>query len=172
LLVYDLGRRLWDRTVGLSAALALLFTVQFSLQAHLAQIDAVLCLWTTLSLYCLCRHLLLGDGWKWYALGGFAAGLGVITKGVGFLPLLLLVPYFTVRWLRWPLPRMEPAGWRWLIAPATMLLAIALWLVPMLIAVALSNDPHLVAYRNEILFRQTVTRYSAAWHHAQPFYYY
>ncbi len=84
LLVYDLGRRLWNREAGLWAALVLLFTVQFTLQARLAQIDATLCFWVTLSLYGLLRHLLLRSGWGWYALGAFAAGLGVITKGVGF----------------------------------------------------------------------------------------
>ena len=42
----------------------------------------------------------------------------------------------------------------------------------MLIAVASSGDPALHAYRNEILFHQTVTRYASAWHHQQPFYYY
>lgn len=42
-LVYDLGRRLWDRQTGFAAAFALLFTVEFSLRAHLGQIDALLC---------------------------------------------------------------------------------------------------------------------------------
>lgn len=171
-LVYDLGRRLWDRQTGFAAAFALLFTVQFSLQAHLAQIDALLCFWTTLALYGFCRHLLLGNGWKWYALGGFAAGLGVITKGVGFLPFLILIPFAVARWQRWPLPRIEQGGWRWGIAPAMFLLAIALWLVPMLTAVAFSDDPQLRAYRDEILFQQTVKRYAGAWHHNKPFYYY
>jgi 4-amino-4-deoxy-L-arabinose transferase-like glycosyltransferase len=169
LLVYDLGRRLWDRGAGLVAALALLFSVQFSMQAHFAQIDALLCFWTTLSLYGLCRHLLLGHGWRWYALGGCAAGLGVITKGVGFLPLLILIPYAIARVRRWPLPRLEPAGWRWALAPAAFVAAISLWLVPMLIASA--GDPQLAAYRDEILFQQTVTRYASAWHHEKPFYY-
>lgn len=172
LLVYDLGRRLWDRQTGFAAAFALLFTVQFPLQAHLAQIDALLCFWTTLSIYGLCRHLLLGQGWKWYALGGFAAGLGVITKGVGFLPFLILVPFAFARWRRWPLPRIDAGGWRWAIAPLTFLLAIALWLAPMLTAVALSDDPQLAAYRDEILLQQTVKRYATAWHHDKPFYYY
>lgn len=170
LLVYDLGRRLWDRGAGLTAALALLFTIQFSMQAHFAQIDELLCFWTTLSLYGLCRHLLLGHGWRWYALGGFAAGLGVITKGVGFLPLLILIPYAFARVRHWPLPRLEKAGWRWAFAPAAFLGAIALWLVPMLIAAG--TDPQFAAYRDEILFQQTVTRYASSWHHAKPFYYF
>jgi len=170
--VYDLGRRLWDREVGFAAALALLFTIQFSLQAHLAQIDALLCFWTTLSVYGLCRHLLCGHGWRWYALGGFAAGLGVITKGVGFLALLILLPYAFARWRQWPVARLGDAGWRWSIAPLAFLGAIAIWLVPMLVAVALSSDPQLVAYRDEILYQQTVKRYATAWHHNKPFYYY
>ena len=45
-LVYDLGRRLWNRETGLAAGLALLFTVQFVWQARQAQIDATLCFWT------------------------------------------------------------------------------------------------------------------------------
>jgi 4-amino-4-deoxy-L-arabinose transferase-like glycosyltransferase len=172
LLVYDLGRRLWNREAGLWAALILLFTVQFTLQARLAQIDATLCFWITLSLYGLLRHLLLRSGWGWYALGGFAAGLGVITKGVGFLPLLVLLPYLWARSRKWPLPDLSRSATHWMWALVAFLAAIGLWLVPMLIAVALSDDPALRAYRDEILLHQTVTRYASAWHHQQPFYYY
>ena len=57
-----------------------------------AQIDPTLCFLTTFSLYALLRHLLLGPAWGWYFIGGFAAGLGVFTKGVGFLPVLVLIP--------------------------------------------------------------------------------
>ncbi len=171
-LVHDLTRRLWNREAGLCAALVLLFTVQFTLQARLAQIDATLCFFTTLSLYGLLRHLLLKDGWRWYILGGFAAGLGVITKGVGFLPLLVFAPYAYACWRKWPLPELQatPAGWS--SAAFAFVGAIALWLVPMLIAVAWSDDPALEIYRDEILFQQTVTRYATAWHHQQRFYYY
>ncbi|HKE44518.1 MAG TPA: glycosyltransferase family 39 protein [Steroidobacteraceae bacterium] len=172
LLVYDLGRRLWNREAGLWAALILLFTVQFTLQARSAQIDATLCFWVTLSLYAFLRHLLLRDGWGWYALGGFAAGLGVITKGVGFLPFLVFLPYAWARWRKWPVRAVSGNAARWSWAPLAFFAAIALWLVPMLIAVAMSGDPALRAYRDEILFHQTVTRYAAAWHHQQPFYYY
>jgi len=52
------------------------------------------------------------------------------------------------------------------------LLGVSIWLVPMLTAVATRNDPSLVAYRNEILFHQTVERYAAAWHHVEPWYYF
>lgn len=172
LLVYDLARRLWNREAGLWAALVLLFTLQFTLQAHLAQIDAVLCFFTTLSLYGLLRQLLLRHGWRWYALGGFAAGLGVITKGVGFLPLLVLLPFAYARWKKWPLLELRATPLHWSLAPIAFVAAVLLWLVPMLLAVAFSGDPALAAYRDEILFQQTVTRYATAWHHRQPFYYF
>lgn len=34
------------------------------------------------------------------------------------------------------------------------------------------GDPSLAAYRDEILFRQTVTRYANAWHHREPFWFF
>ncbi len=171
-LVYDLTRRLWNREAGLWAGLVLLFTLQFVLQARAGQIDATLCFFTTLSLYALLRHLLLGHGWSWYVLGGFAAGLGVITKGVGFLPLLVLLPYVYARRRKWHLPNVTGTPLQWSGAPLAFAGAVALWLVPMLWAVAASGDPALESYRDEILFQQTVSRYVTAWHHQRPFYYY
>ena len=37
---------------------------------------------------------------------------------------------------------------------------------------AANADPSLAAYRDEILFRQTVARYTDAWHHREPFWYF
>ncbi len=170
LLVYDLGRRLWNRETGLIAGLALLFTVQFVWQARQAQIDATLCFWTTLGLYGLLRHLLLGPQWRWYCIGWAAAGFGVITKGVGFLPLLVLIPFAILRSDAWQ-PRLRTARTaRWLLGPLAFVAATAVWLVPMLIAA--SADPAIAAYRDEILFRQTIDRYTDAWHHREPFWYF
>jgi 4-amino-4-deoxy-L-arabinose transferase-like glycosyltransferase len=173
LLTYDLARRLWNRTTGFAAGLALLATVQFVWQARLGQIDATLCLFTTLALCGLLRHLLLGPAWRWYYIGWAAAGLGVITKGVGFLPLLVLIPYALTRTWRERLPSADQAptsAWRWWLGPLAMLAAIAIWLAPMLIIA--NADPALAAYRDEILFGQTIDRYAGAWHHREPFWYY
>lgn len=176
-LTFDLGRRLWNRRVGLMAATVLLVTLQFTLLAKRAQIDAYECLWTTLGLYGVLRHLLRGPAWGWCWAGFAAMGLGIITKGVGFLPLLVFVPYVFARWRRWPrLPRLAPSAWgavwRWLAALGALLVAIGVWLAPMLIVVALSDSPQLTAYRDNILFHQTAGRYAAAWHHFQPPWYY
>lgn len=170
-MVYDLGRRIADRRAGLLAALTLACTVQFLTTMRSAQIDATLCLLMTFSLYGLMRHLLWGPKWHWYALGGLAAGLGVITKGVGFLPILMPLVYVVLRRRGWNhLPRFE-GGWRWWLAPLAMLLGICVWFVPMLVAAAARGGGY-AAYRDEILFHQTVTRYGAAWHHHEPWYYF
>jgi 4-amino-4-deoxy-L-arabinose transferase-like glycosyltransferase len=42
----------------------------------------------------------------------------------------------------------------------------------MLVAVAQSADPRLLAYRDGILFQQTIDRYASAWHHVKPWYYF
>ena len=68
-LLYDLGRRLWNRETGLAAGFALLLSLQFVWQSRQAQIDATLCFWCVLSLYGLLRHLLTGPAWGWYAIG-------------------------------------------------------------------------------------------------------
>jgi 4-amino-4-deoxy-L-arabinose transferase-like glycosyltransferase len=138
-----------------------------------------------------------------------------VTKGVGFLPLLVLIPYavlgargFSVWRVSRPAagsrgtqfddsPAAHPAApsppaieglfaadsvaasatgkvsrWRWGLIVVGFLLGVSVWLVPMLIAVATRHDTALVAYRDEILFQQTVHRYAAAWHHVEPWYYF
>lgn len=171
-LVYDLVRRLAGRDAAIHASFLLVCSVQFVLAARAAQIDATLCLLTTFSLYALLRHLLFGPSWGWYFTGGLAAGLGVITKGVGFLPLLVLPLYALLRRQGFePLPQFV-GGKRWWLAGVGFLIGVGVWLVPMLVAVASSDDPALRAYRDEILFQQTVDRYASSWHHIKPWYYF
>jgi len=174
-LIYDYGRRSVSREAGLAAALVTVCTLQFLMVTRGAQIDATLCFLTTFSLYALLRHCLLGPAWGWYFVGGFAAGVGIFTKGVGFLPVLALIPFFAMRVAGWngiaPIDAGK-GGWRWWLAPLAMLIAVSLWFVPMLIAVATSGSAEYAAYRDEILFKQTVGRYAAAWHHVKPWYYF
>lgn len=174
LLIYDLGSKLWTRCIGLYAGLTLVTVYQFTLQARIGQTDGMLCMWTTLALYGLMRHLLLGPAWGWYAAGFAAMGFGVVTKGVGFLPLLIFIPYSYARLRGWPggLALTSRSWVSWLLGPLAMLAAIGTWLVPMLTTVALSGDPHLEAYRDNILWLQTSGRYTASWHHFRPFWYY
>jgi len=169
ILVYDLLRRVRGRVVAFAGALVLLFTFQFVWQFRQAQIDATLCFFTTLSLYGLLRHLFAGPSIRWFFVGWAAAGFGVITKGVGFLPLLLLIPYAVLSARGWHSTATH-RDHRWWLGPVFFLGAIACWFVPMMLVTSAGGE--LLDYRNEILFHQTVTRYADAWHHHEPFWYY
>jgi hypothetical protein len=173
-LVYSLGRQLWSNQIGLYAGLLLLFSLQFTLQAKTAQIDAMVCCWITLGCYGLLRFLLIDGRWRWYFMAWFFMGIGVITKGVGFLPMLMLLPFALLQILKRPNPSAPKImhAWRYWLGPIVMLAAIALWFVPMLILVEQSQNPLYSGYRDNILFRQTVTRYADSWHHIKPFWYY
>ncbi|MDP5031695.1 glycosyltransferase family 39 protein [Paraglaciecola sp.] len=175
-LVYSLGRRLWSNRIGFYAAILLIFSVQFTLQAKTAQIDAMVCMWITLGCYGLLRFLLIDGLWRWYFMAWFFMGIGVITKGVGFLPLLMLFPFALLRGFKVQnsyiaAPQIE-GGWRWWLGPLVMLGAISLWFLPMLLLVEHSQNPLFETYRDNILFKQTVKRYADSWHHIKPFYYY
>ncbi len=169
--VQDLGRRLWTRKVGLYAAWALLFAFQFTWQAKKAQIDPLVTFFITLANYGLLRHLLLGPDWRWWTLGWFAAGLGTITKGVGAIALLMLLPAAVASLRGWPRVRVHVRDARFWLGPLAFAVAVSLWLVPV-VAVALAKDlPEYRAYLDDILFRQTARRYAQSWdHHQSPWY--
>lgn len=166
-LVYDIVRRLHGRESALIAAVTLACTLHFTVTTRGAQIDATLIFFVTLSCWALLRHCLVQPSRALLIVAGVAAALGVMDKAVGFLALLLL----PLAWLLRGAQGERPA-----VSLATMLggflLTLSLWLLPMLWHVAESGSPALQAYRDELLFQQTVTRYTAAWHHLRPWYYF
>ncbi|MGD2128653.1 MAG: glycosyltransferase family 39 protein [Lysobacterales bacterium] len=173
-MVHDLTRRLFGKEQALFALLALLATVQFSLQARSGQIDATVCGFTTLGLYGLVRHHCLGPSPGWHAVAWLAMGVGVITKGVGFLPVLALPGLLLCS-------RLDPAGadsrvpgnWKTRAAPLLLLLPPFLWLLPLALAGWVEGRQDIAAYLQEILFQQTVHRYVAeGGGHASPPWYY
>ena len=176
-LIVDLSRRLYGQRIGLLAGIATLATLQFVLQAKTAQIDMLLTFFTTLGAYGLLRHALLGPSRWWWRAGFAAMGAGILTKGVGFLPLALLPAWW---WLgRGGVSGNRGAGrltslrLRDLLEGLGCLLAVVLaWGLPMILITSLSDDPSLVAYRDNILFKQTGERYADAWAHLRPWYYY
>jgi 4-amino-4-deoxy-L-arabinose transferase-like glycosyltransferase len=169
-LIYDLGRRLWNREAGVAAALLLLFTLQFTLQSRRAQLDALLMFCTVLSLYCLMRQLLLGGGWRWAIGAGLAAGLGVLAKVVGFFSFLLLVPWLYAVWRGWPGVRWQRPWPLWLASALACAVVAGAWLLP--IWLQARHDPEVAAYFHELVVTQTVGRYVEPWHHYKPAWYY
>lgn len=131
------------------------------MQAKTAQIDAMVCAWITLGCYGLLRFCLVDREYKWYALAWFFMGIGVITKGVGFLPLLMLIPFGILRFKSKVGSHIALTSlWTWFSGVFIMLGAIGLWFIPMLLIVAQSDNPSFELYRDNILLKQTVTRYA------------
>lgn len=173
-LVWDLGRRLWSARAGLLAALAVLSALMFAFQFKRAQIDPVVTALITLANWGLLVHLLRGPRWGAYWLGCFAAGLGVITKGVGVIALLMLAPWALARRAGWPgLVRTASDGRRWAGGALAFLGAIALWLGPMATLALARGTPEYTDYLKDILFDQTARRYAGAvGGHPQPWWYF
>lgn len=171
-LVSDIGRRLWGADVARNALLILVFTPQFLLQAKTAQIDALVCFWITLGCYGLLRHFMTGPAWGWYITAFVAMALGIMTKGVGFLPVLMLIPLAI-----WgTAARAGAAGKVWgarsWLGLLALLVTLALWLGPMLWQVAASGSEVLREYRDNILLQQTAKRYANPWGHIKPWHYF
>lgn len=174
--VVDLGTRFWTRRVGLHAGYALLFALQFTWQAKKAQIDPLVVFWITLGNYGLLRHVLQvarsrGPDWPMWMLGWAAASLGIITKGVGIIVLLMLVPAGIASLRGWDV-RVHARSAKFWLGPLAFVLAACVWLVPMLIAALGSPGPEYRAYVDDILVRQTAKRYGSSWDHGQPVWYF
>ncbi len=170
--VLDLGRRLWTRRVGVYAGWLVLLAIQFTWQAKKAQIDPLVVFWITLANYGLLRHVLRGPDWRMWALGWAAAGLGTISKGVGAIALLMLLPAAVASLCGWPGVRVQARDPRFWLGPLAFLVACGVWLVPMLVAALGDGGAAYRAYVDDILLRQTVTRYANSWHHGQPWWYF
>ncbi len=172
-LTYDLGRRLWNHKAGLYAAIAVLFVFQFMYQVKRAQIDPLIMGWITLANWGLLLHFLRGPNWRAYWFGCFAAGVGVITKGVGILALLMFVPYAFARMRGWDgVTRTSQSSLKWLGGIAAFLAPILAWGLSVLYVAKTSGSAEYQAYVNDLFFRQTAGRYAGSWSHPQPFWYY
>ncbi|MFM2486556.1 ArnT family glycosyltransferase [Celerinatantimonas yamalensis] len=169
--VFDLSYRFWNVRTASFACLGLLIAPQFILQAKSAQIDAMVCAWITIAMYALMRHFFIRPSWRWYTLAWAMMGLGIITKGVGFLPIFVLLPVLFYHFSK----RYDFAGavsWRLWFGPVAMLAVVCCWLVPMVYIANHSGNPDFIAYKDNILFRQTMKRYADSWTHLQPWYYF
>ncbi|WP_223481910.1 MULTISPECIES: ArnT family glycosyltransferase [unclassified Pseudomonas] len=172
-MLYDLGRRLWNQRAGRTAVLLYLATYQTYSILRTGQIDSFLILFTSLGLYGLVRHLLLGPAWRWFYVGCAAMGIGVITKGVGFVPALMLIPYaYAVRKGWSGVVAMPGEARKWCLGVVVLLGAVGIWLLPLALSIVLNGGAEEIAYVREILLRQTAGRYAAAWDHREPFWYF
>jgi 4-amino-4-deoxy-L-arabinose transferase-like glycosyltransferase len=112
---YELGRGMFGKGAGLLAGLVLASAVSFCASAHFANPDALLNLFTALTLWCWWNDY-AGRGRWWFTASGATIGLAVLAKG----PVGLVLPMaVTVLFLVW---RRE---WRRLWDPRLVLAALA-----------------------------------------------
>nr|WP_233094959.1 glycosyltransferase family 39 protein [Alteromonas sp. IB21] len=169
-LTYNLSLKLASEKAAMLSMLALLLSPQFLIQAKFAQIDALVACFVWIGVCGFIQHFYVRVSWRWYFTAWILMGLGIITKGVGFLPILLFIPIaffaFTSGLHRgqWSL--------RMLFGPLIMLSVVAMWLAPLLYLGLIKQEPQIQQYLSNILFKQTAERYANAWHHIEPWYYY
>lgn len=166
-LVCDLARRLWGQSAAFWAGAALLGCVQFSLQAHSAGGDIVLCLLIVLGLYGIARHLLLGPSWGFFLLGCAGCGLGLMIHASGLLPLLLLAPWLWAVRRRW-LGKLPLRDFRWLAGLAVVAGIPAIWLT----LLWTSGTEAAAAYRAALPEVWPFGAGPTSWDNLYPFWYY
>ncbi len=168
---YDISAKLWNVKTARNVGFLLLLAPQFIIQSKAAQIDAMVAAWITIAMYGLLRHFFIKTSWAWYCVAWIFMGLGIITKGVGFLPSLFLVPVLALHFTG-KHKFTDSVSWKLLLGPVFMLATIACWLLPMMALVETSNNPDYVAYKDNILFKQTGERYANSWGHIKPWHYF
>jgi 4-amino-4-deoxy-L-arabinose transferase-like glycosyltransferase len=161
LLVYALGRRLFDRRAAWLAALAFATCSKVLWLARFGQIDMLLTFLVLCAVACWMKGRLDGRPAYSYLFFVFAA-LATLAKGpVGLLPPLLSILAFLLLTL-------DREGFRGLLLGRGLVLwwgVLVLWLAP---ALLLGGDE----YSRDILLRQNVTRYVNPWGHYQPPWYF
>jgi len=170
-LTFILGQRLYGLRAGFLSGMVLATSLEFAYLSTRANVDATLAFFTTASLLCFFLWHRSRNGErgrqrtiKVLSIYGFYVGmaLATLTKGpVGFLlPLLVSLVYLIIQRDWKGMKEMR------LFSGILLFLAIVLsWYLP---AVLKGGK----AYLNETLFHQTIGRYSKAWSHVKPFYYY
>lgn len=145
--------------------------IQVVAQTRIAQIDALLSFWVHLSLYGIIRFYFLQGHFIFYLLSWLAMALGVLTKGVGFLPLFIFPPILYLL-LKKETFLKKRAKWHYGWGPLFFLGVLFLWFLTLRDYVNILNLEHYREYFSNILFKQTYQRYLTPWHHFKPFYYY
>lgn len=165
-LTHALGRRLFGPRAAELAALLLMTSVGFWLQARKGQIDMLLAAALLTTLYAFWRWDTERAGkWLWLAYGGMAAGL--LAKGPPALvfPLLFLFTYY------WKNPEGRRRS-RWLAGSLAALGVALLWYIPARLAGADTAAEALGSGIGGNLFRNTIGRFILGVSKAQaPWYY-
>ena len=167
-LVYDLGRRLWNREAGLAARWRCCSRCS-SCGRRGRRRSTRRCAsgrrWACTACCVICCSARRGAGTR---SAGRPPGFGVITKGVGFLPLLVLIPFASAR-SRWQ-PRHTRLVPRWFLGP----LAFSRCREHLARADAARGERAIRRWRVSRRHPVSADHRSLrnAWHHREPFWYF
>lgn len=160
-LVFLIGRRLFDDRTAWLAVLVFGSSARLLWQGRTGQIDMQLVFWVTLSMYLFVRGHLASDP-RWYPWFFVACGFGGLAKGpVGLLPpLLSIVAYLWVTGQRQEVKQLR-IGRGLLIWIGIM----CLWLLPAALTAGFD-------YLRYLVIDQNLGRYARPSGHHRPFYYF
>jgi 4-amino-4-deoxy-L-arabinose transferase-like glycosyltransferase len=162
LVTYELGRRLFDARVGLVGGCILASSVSFCAAAHFANPDALLTLFSSLSLFAFWQALSSGRRF-WFAAYGASSGLAVLAKG----PVGLLLPgAVMVLYLIWA----RQGSWSFLRRSGWAVLLFVLVALPWYVWVAIETKGQFL--RDFLLTHNIERGLSPMENHRGPVFYY
>src|SRR3990172_1785818 len=167
MLTYRLGRQLMPEqpTAPSLAVLLVLAGPAVFLYGALIMFDQLLTVWVLLGVSALCKEAQKPSKGAW-ALGAFAIGMGLLTKGPVIL-LYLAAPALLVTY--WMAPEAKLSLKRWYgslaIAVAIGALMVLAWAIP----AAVIGGPE---FARMIFWKQSAGRMVESFHHRQPFWFY
>lgn len=163
-LVHRISLLLWDdEKVARYAAIILSSTLSYLLWSALIMFDVVLTSWVLLAIFGLLTAAKNHSAKAWL-LVGISIGGGLLTKGPVVLVYILPCAVFAFLWI--PKEKFSRSWYAWLTLSLCLGIAIVLaWLIP----AAMSGGQ---AYREAILWGQTVNRVANSFAHKRPFWWY
>lgn len=150
-----------DFSLAVFTSFILLTSFLFFYEARMTQIDMLLSFFVTAAM--IEGYYLVSENKTNVWPMAIYMGLGTITKGpIAFLlPIGACATFMVLNKVTW-----SKLPWKSLLLSFLIPLT---WITFLLIEVIKSNE---WAYFQNLLFKQTITRYANSWHHEQPFYYF
>ncbi|MDD2365723.1 MAG: glycosyltransferase family 39 protein [Desulfuromonadaceae bacterium] len=163
-LIYKISLLLWnDEKTAAYASVIISSTFSYLLWSALIMFDIVLTFWILLSLFGLLSAA-KNSALKYWVLVGIAFGGGILTKGPVIFVYTLPVSLLAFLWI--PEQKFVKKWYAWLTLSVFIGLAVVLvWLIP----AAMTGGK---AYREAILWGQTVNRVANSFAHQRPFWWY
>ncbi len=163
IMTFLIGFRLYGDRVGLAASLMLATSYSFMSQARVASLDMMLVMFVTAFIMFFSFGLTASSNQRkknYYILMHLSCALAVMTKG----PVGIFVPWLgVIAYLLWTGRLQEFKNMQWTIAIVVFVVIIAPWLFAVKMRISSSFA---------VFYHETVTRYTSAFDHQRPFYYF